>query len=241
MRSSTTQRDGGAEILLVGADEHIQEQLQQILRSRYEVLVTTAGREALASAAAEQPDLVILDSSIPDLDQLEVVRQLRSKLAVPILLISGAVSESKVAEALDAGAQDYVVKPFSPKSVLRRVRALLQAGWPVSTKVLNVQDLELDLQGWKVHRAGKELKLTRTEFEILAYFAQHAGRLVTPKMVLENAANLDWGATARTVRLHIANIRKKIEPIPSEPRYILTERHAGYRLSVDDGAAEGAA
>ena len=224
-----------ARILIVDDEEQIRRALKSILSSRkYDVVAATTGEEAIDLAIDTPPDLVILDLSMPGMSGFDVCRELRTWLNAPMLILSVRGSDSDKIEALDLGADDYLTKPFSAGELLARVRALLRraSAQQVSPPVIAVGELEIDLAQRRVKRAGQDVDLTRTEFDILAYLAKNADCVVTSKMILSNVWGPEYAEDTQTLRVHISHLRKKIEPHPSVPRYILTEPGVGFRFST---------
>lgn len=224
-----------AKILVVDDEAQIRRALGAILSTRgYQVISASDGSEGLDLAIDHNPDLVILDLALPGMGGLEVCRELRSWYAAPILVLSVRGSDADKIAALDMGADDYVTKPFSAGELLARVRALLRraSGQATSRPVITAGDLEIDIAQRRVRRAGEEIELTRIEFDIVAYLAQNADCVVTSKMILEKVWGPEYGEDTQTLRVHISHLRKKIEPHPSVPRYILTEPGVGFRFST---------
>jgi two-component system KDP operon response regulator KdpE len=224
-----------AKILVVDDEAQIRRALQSILSARkYEVLLAVNGDEALDLAVDHSPDLIILDLSLPGLSGVEVVRELRAWYKGPILILSVRSGDKDKIETLDLGADDYLTKPFSAGELVARVNALLRRASQavVSAPMIKLKDLEIDLAQRMVKRAGREIDLTRIEFDLLAYLAQNADRVITTKMILEKVWGPDYIEDARTLRVHVSHLRKKIEPDPNVPRYILTEPGVGFRFSA---------
>lgn len=223
-----------AKILVIDDEAQIRRALTSILSARkYIVFTADDGESGIAAAIEHAPDLVILDMALPGLGGLQVCRELRTWFSAPILILSVRGQDTDKIAALDAGADDYITKPFSAGELLARVRALLRrAGSPASPlPVITVEDLVIDFAQRRVHRAGQEIELTRTEFDILAFLAQHLDRVVTFKMLLEKVWGSEYQEDTQTLRVHISHLRKKIEPHASVPRYILTEPGVGFRFS----------
>jgi len=224
-----------AKVLVVDDHEPVLKIVQGVLeRERYQVLLARDGAQALQAAIEHSPHLIILDLSLPALSGLEVCRQLRTWYQAPILILSGHGEESTIVETLDLGADDFLTKPFRPLELLARIRALLRRfqEQPNRSAVIRAGALELDLARRRVHRNGEEIRLTRTEFDILAYLARNLDRVVTSTMILQAVWGPHHGEYAQTLRVHMGHIRKKVEPDPPNPVYILTEPGVGYRLSV---------
>jgi two-component system KDP operon response regulator KdpE len=235
-------------ILAVDDEEQIRRALQSILGSRGYILNFAAtADEALMKAIDEPPDLVILDLMLPDRSGIEVCRELRTWMSAPILILSVRSAEADKIKALDEGADDYLTKPFSAGELLARIRALLRRAAALTSPppVVTVGDLEIDIARRRVTLAGADVALTPTEFDILAFLARNADLVVTQKMILEHVWGPEWVEDAQTLRVHVSHLRKKIEPLPAGPRYIITEPGVGFRLAVpatalfDQAAATG--
>lgn len=225
-----------SKILVIDDEEQIRRALKSILSARhYEVILASNGEEGLDLAIDYSPDLVILDLSMPDITGFEVCQELRTWYNGPILVLSVRSSDADKINALDLGADDYLTKPFSAGELLARVRALLRraAGLASPPPTISVGDVEIDIAHRRVTRAGQDVDLTKTEFEILAYLARNADCVVTSKMLLENVWGPEYGEDTQTLRVHVSHLRKKIEPHPSVPQYILTEPGVGFRFSTD--------
>jgi two-component system KDP operon response regulator KdpE len=222
-------------ILVIDDEDQIRRALKSILSVRhYEVILASNGEEGLDLAIDHSPDLIILDLAMPDMNGLEVCRELRTWYNGPILVLSVSAGDTDKIDALDLGADDYLTKPFSAGELLARIRALLRraSGVPAAPPVISAGDIEIDIAHRRVTRAGEEVDLTKTEFEILAYLAQNADRVITSKMILEHVWGPEYGEDTQTLRVHISHLRKKIEPHPAVPRYILTEPRVGFRFCI---------
>jgi two-component system KDP operon response regulator KdpE len=223
-----------ARILIVDDEPSILATMAPLLRSRgYEVATATSGHAALDAVARDEPQLVILDLGLPDLDGIEVCRRLREGRTLPIVVLSARGAEKDKVAALDAGADDYVTKPFGAEELLARVRAALrrtEAG-PVRAGSLVRGDVAIDVDRHRVTRGADELRLTPKEFDLLVFFAQHSGRVLTHRTILKAI----WGPNAvdqpEHLRVLVASLRRKLEPDPAQPRYILTEPWVGYRFA----------
>lgn len=216
-------------------EEQIRRALKSILTARkYEVVLAADGDQAIDMAIDQNPDMIILDMSMPGMDGVEVCRELRSWYTGPILVLSVRAGDSDKITALDTGADDYLTKPFSAGELLARVRAQLRrtASTVAPIPAVTVGDLEIDFAHRRVRRSGEEIELTRIEFDILAYLAQNPDCVVTSKMILEKVWGPEYGDDTQTLRVHISHLRKKIEPHASVPRYILTEPGVGYRFAT---------
>src|SRR6187455_2502282 len=221
-------------ILLVDDEPSIQQAISTLLRSHgYAVTVAGTGIDALEFFERDRPSLVILDLGLPDLDGATVCERLRARTDVPILVLSVKSDERNKVRALDAGADDYVTKPFGPEELLARIRAALRrADSPAATSGPIVRaGLVIDRDRFRVLRDGEEVRLTPKEFELLTYLAQHPGRVLTHRAILKAI----WGPHATDqpehLRVLVGSLRKKIEPNPSSPKYILTEPWVGYRFA----------
>ncbi len=224
-------------ILVVDDEEQIRRALTSILKSRGYVLdLAATGQEALLHAIDRPPDLVVLDLALPDMSGIEVCRELRTWMSAPILILSVRSNEADKIQALDEGADDYLTKPFSAGELLARIRALLRraAALTAPPPVVNVGDLEIDIARRRVTSGGRDVSLTPTEFDILAFLARNVGLVVTQKMILEQVWGPEWVEDAQTLRVHVSHLRKKIETAPGGPRYIITEPGVGFRLAAPD-------
>ncbi len=201
----------------------------------YQVLTAGDGPAALAAARAAQPDLVVLDLGLPGLDGLDVTRSLRKESAVPIIMLTARSEESDKLVGLELGADDYMVKPFSPKELVARVRAVLRRAEIARTAQpadwLRVLDVTLDLPRMKVSAGGRAVDLTPTEFQILAALAAQPGRIFTRAQILDAVHGVAFESYERAIDAHIKNIRRKLEPDPRRPRYVLTVYGVGYKFS----------
>ncbi len=222
-------------ILVIDDEEQIRRALKSILSVRhYEVILAAGGEDGLDLAIDHSPDLVVLDLAMPGMGGLEVCKDLRTWFSGPILVLSVRPGEADKIAALDLGADDYLTKPFSAGELLARIRALLRrsSGHAAQPPVISASDIEIDIARRRVTRAGHEIDLTKTEFEILAYLAQNADCVVTSKMILEHVWGPEYVEDTQTLRVHVSHLRKKIEPHPSVPRYILTEAGVGFRFCI---------
>jgi two-component system KDP operon response regulator KdpE len=218
-------------ILVVDDEPQILRALETTLRGAgYEVETAATAEEALAKAAARPPEAIVLDLVLPDRDGVEVCRELRTWTKAPILLLSVVTDEHEKVEALDAGADDYVTKPFGVDELLARLRAALRRMGPVTEPVIEIGVLRIDLEKRLVTRAGKPVALTPHEFGLLRYLAQNEGKLLTHRQILREV----WGPAYQTeshyLHVYVSQLRRKIEDDQARPRYLLTEPGAGYRL-----------
>jgi DNA-binding response OmpR family regulator len=199
----------------------------------FEVVAAGNGKEALSIARAKKPEMIVLDLGLPDMDGLDVCRELRSVSLVPIIMLTARDEESDKLIGLELGADDYITKPFSPKELVARVRAVLRRVEKVDLprEKIDVGDLELELPSMRVRRLGEEVELTPTEFELLAALASQPGRIFTRSQLLDAIHGVAIESYERAIDAHVKNIRRKLEPNPREPRYILTVYGVGYRLN----------
>jgi two-component system, OmpR family, KDP operon response regulator KdpE len=223
--------------ILVCDDElQILRALKVILRDGgFDVIGVATAREALDAAAVQQPDAAILDLVLPDGDGVEVCRSIREWSAMPIIVLSAVGEEQQKVRALEAGADDYVTKPFSPAELTARLtRALTRAGAAPAPgePVLSADGLELDLAAHRVLVDGADVHLTPTEFELLRALMQGRGRLLTHRALLAEVWGPAYEHDTQTLRVHVANLRRKIEPRPGTPRYIVTDPGVGYRFEA---------
>jgi two-component system KDP operon response regulator KdpE len=228
-----------ARVLVVDDEAQILRALQTTLRGAgYEVETATTGEEALTRAAVRPPEAVILDLVLPGKSGIEVSRELREWTQVPIIILSAVGEEREKVAALDAGADDYVTKPFGVEELLARLRVSLRRSPPPGEPVVRLGELTIDLEKRAVFRDGEPVALTRHEFALLRLFAQHRDKLLTHGTILREI----WGPAYQTeshyLHVYISQLRRKIEPDPTRPRYLLTEPGAGYRL-VDPASRAG--
>jgi two-component system KDP operon response regulator KdpE len=221
-------------VLVVDDEPNILGTLAPLLRARgYEVSTAMSGRSAIATAEREKPDLIVLDLGLPDMDGVEVCRTVRESANVPIVVLSARGAEGDKVRALDAGADDYVTKPFGAEELLARVRAALRRADtpPPPSEPIVRGALVIDRERFRVVRAGEEIRLTPKEFELLTFLTQHPGRVLTHRAILKAI----WGPNAvdqpEHLRVLVGALRRKIEPNPSSPQYILTEPWVGYRFA----------
>jgi two-component system, OmpR family, KDP operon response regulator KdpE len=225
-------------ILLVDDEVSLQKAMTLLLRSRsYEVSVAGTGLDALALLERDTPDLIVLDLGLPDIDGIEVCRRVRARGQVPIVVLSARGAEHDKVLALDAGADDYVTKPFGSEELLARVRVALRRSLGTDradSGQLQRGDLLIDFDRRRVVRDGQEIRLTPKEFELLALMAKSAGCVLTHRNILKAI----WGPHAvdqpEHLRVLMGQLRKKIEPDVARPRYLLTEPWVGYRFAFDD-------
>jgi two-component system KDP operon response regulator KdpE len=218
-------------VLVVDDEEPIRRTLGITLKARkYEVHMAANGTDALTLAAQVRPDVVILDLGLPDIDGTVVVQRLRSWTAVPILVLSGRSDSSDKVEALDAGADDYVTKPFETDELLARLRALSRRT-PVDEEqpIIELGDVAVDLAAHQVRRGDEIIHLTPTEWQLLEVVIRHPGRLLRRQWLLAEAWGPGYETAQGNLRLYMAQLRQKLEAEPSHPRFLLTEPGMGYR------------
>jgi two-component system, OmpR family, KDP operon response regulator KdpE len=221
----------GQRILVVDDEPQILRALQTNLRGAgYEVETAATAESALAAAAMRPPEAVILDLVLPDGSGTDVCRELRKWSSAPILVLSVVGDEREKVAALDAGADDYVMKPFGIEELLARLRALLRRAVPAGEPVLQIGELTVDLEKRTVTVAGQLVSLTPHEFELLRLFAQNEGKLLTHPTILREVWGPAYGEESHYLHVYVSQLRRKIEPDPARPRYLLTEPGAGYRL-----------
>jgi len=225
--------------ILVAEDDLKQANLIRIYLERegHSVLVVHDGRQALEHSRTRKPDLLVLDVMMPGVDGLDVCRILRTESDVPILLLTARSTEDDKLLGLDIGADDYVTKPYSPRELAARVRALLRRagkGTPVQSSVRTVGALEIDAARFEVRVDGRPVSLTAKEFGILEVLAAEPGRVFTRAQIIDRAFGFDHYVLERTVDAHVMNLRRKIEDDPAEPRYVQTVYGRGYRLAESD-------
>jgi len=224
---------GVTRVLVVDDDRAILRTMEVNLRARgYEPVTAACGRDALALAARRHPDIVVLDLGLPDMDGIDVIAGLRGWTSVPLIVLSARSIEADKVAALDAGASDYVTKPFGIAELMARLRAALRVKGPGSgneAPVVHTEDFVLDLAARRAQRGTENVHLTATEWQIVEFLARNPGRLVTRAQLLERI----WGlkdTNNNYVRVYLAAIRRKLEPDPAHPRYFLTEPRAGVRF-----------
>lgn len=219
-------------VLVVDDEPQMLRALTTNLRVRgYEVDVADSGEQALEVAARRRPDVVVLDLGLPGIDGIDVVHGLRGWTEVPILVLSAREDEGTKVDALDAGADDYVTKPFGMNELLARLRAALRRATPADEEpMVSTEDFVVDLAAKRVTRGTRDVHLTPTEWQVVEVLVRNPGKLVSQRQLLADV----WGPHYRTetnyLRLYLAQIRRKLEPEPSRPRYFLTEPGMGYRF-----------
>jgi two-component system alkaline phosphatase synthesis response regulator PhoP len=227
----------GKKVLVVDDDVKTVELVRLYLnRDGYQVLTAYDGVEALRLARESCPDLIVLDLMLPDIDGLEVCRTLRHESDVPIIMLTARTTDRDKLTGLDLGADDYVTKPFSPKELAARVRAVLRRlPGERGPEEIKRGELSMDFTKHEAFFAGRPLNLTSVEFRLLGILAKEPGRVFTRASLIEEALGYDFEGFDRTIDVHIVNLRRKLEPDPSHPRYIKTVYGAGYKFVGGEG------
>jgi two-component system, OmpR family, KDP operon response regulator KdpE len=226
-----------AHILVIDDEPQILRAMRTILSAhRYQVTLARTGEEGMALAATVNPDIIILDLGLPDMDGIQVCEQLRIWTQVPIIILSVRSEESDKVKALDKGADDYLVKPFGTEELLARLRVALRhlaKSKGESDPVVIAGELSIDLARHIVMNAGDEVKLTATEFKLLAHLASHANRILTHQNILNNVWGPEYSDNVEYLRVFISQLRKKLEANPKEPEHLMSEPGIGYRFITD--------
>jgi two-component system KDP operon response regulator KdpE len=228
-------------ILVVDDEEQILRALRRALTARgYEVTTAVEGEDALMEAERSMPDLVVLDLNLPGIDGMEVCRRLRSWTQVPILILSVREDEAGKVQALDLGADDYLTKPFGIAELLARVRALLRRTRPKEEEPPRFESdgVLIDLATHRVERDGRDVHLTKTEWGLLEAMAEHPGKLLTHRWLLERVWGSGYQEDVEVLRVFVSQLRRKIEPHPEHPTLILTDPGIGYRWSAQPAGGE---
>jgi two-component system KDP operon response regulator KdpE len=226
-------------ILVVDDEEQILRALRRALVARaYEVVTATDGEEAITEVEAAMPDLVVLDLNLPGIDGMEVCRRLRGWTSVPILILSVREDERGKVKALDLGADDYLTKPFGVEELLARVRALLRRTRPKEAQAprFEIDGVVIDLAAHRVSRDGSDVHLTKTEWALLEAMAEHPGKLLTHRWLLERVWGAGYQEDVEVLRVFISQLRRKVEPVPERPAVILTDPGIGYRWAASGTA-----
>jgi len=227
-------------VLVVDDEPQILRALAINLRARgYEVDLASDGEQALQLAGHHHPDVVVLDLGLPGIDGVDVIRGLRGWTSIPIVVLSVRDAEHDKVAALDAGADDYVTKPFGMDELLARLRAALRRATPADeAPIIQTPAFTIDLAAKRVHRDGEEVRLTPTEWHLVEVLVRNPGRLVSQRQLLQEVWGPEYHDETGYLRVHMANVRRKLEPEPSRPRYFFTDPGMGYRFEPgDDNAA----
>lgn len=205
-------------------------------RGGFRVISAAGGADALAITRQERPDLVVLDLNLPGMDGLDVCRALRRDTDVPVIMLTARVEETDRLIGLELGADDYITKPFSPRELVARVRAVLRRtqGGIRQPGLIRAAGLEIDLSGHNVRRGGEPVSLSRSEFNLLATLAQNPGQTFTRAQLLDRLHGVAYEGYDRSIDAHIKNLRRKLEPDPAEPRYVLTVYGIGYKFTGEE-------
>jgi two-component system, OmpR family, KDP operon response regulator KdpE len=228
--------NSAARILVVEDEPRIRRFLRaSLITHEYQVFEAATGSAALAQATAIKPDVIILDLGLPDMEGEELIRQIREWSDLPIIVLSVRAREQDKIGALDAGADDYLTKPFAVGELIARVRvALRHSPQPNGDPIFQFEELQVDQVRRLVTVSGREIKLTPTEYSLLRFLVQHAGKVVTHEQLLRELRGSPLLNESHYIRVFVGQLRHKIEPDPARPRYILTEPGVGYRLRVDE-------
>lgn len=223
-------------VLAVDDEPQILRALATNLRARgYDVDLASTGEEALELAARHHPDVIVLDLGLPAMSGVDVIRGLRGWTEVPVIVLSARDAETDKVAALDAGADDYVTKPFGMDELLARLRAALRRASPADENaVIVTPDFTVDLAAKRVQVRGGECRLTPTEWQLVEVLVRHAGKLVSQRQLLRDVWGPQYRDETNYLRVHMAHIRRKLEPEPSRPRYFITEPGMGYRFDPTD-------
>jgi len=225
---------GEARVLVVDDEPQIVRGLRVILQNAgYRVEEATTKKEALDAVSVHPPDAIVLDLVLPDGSGVDVLTDVRRWSQVPVVVLSAVGDEDQKVRALDAGADDYVTKPFGTEELLARMRAVLRRRSEEGDSAVRVGQLEIDLADRSVRRDGEDVHLTPIEFDLISKLAEHPGRLVTHRQLLQEVWGPGYEDETHYLRVHFAHVRAKIEPDPSNPRYVITEPGIGYRLRAE--------
>lgn len=229
--------NNSATIIVVEDEAQIRRFLRTTLASEgYQVIEAETGKQGLTEAATRKPDLIILDLGLPDMDGVEVVKGIRAWSSVPVIILSARSQENDKISALDAGADDYLVKPFGAGELLARIRVALRHVTSISTGleegVFSVADLKVDMMHRKVTVSGAEVHLTPIEYRLLTVLVKHAGKVLTHQLLLKEVWGPNYVERAHYLRIYMGALRHKLEKDPARPRFLLTEVGVGYRLAV---------
>lgn len=226
----------GLRVLVVDDERAILRFLRAALNAQGHIVYeASTGKDALQAAALNRPDVVILDLGLPDIDGVEVTRRMREWTQVPIIILSVREEEKDKIAALDAGADDYLTKPFGAGELMARIRAAIRRSThPESEPIIEMHHLKIDLTRRKVTLANVDVSLTPTEYDILRLLAQSIGKVLTHRQLLHQVWGHAYGDDLHLLRVNISNLRRKIEPDPTRPYYILTEAGVGYRLRSEE-------
>ncbi|HWL48764.1 MAG TPA: response regulator transcription factor [Acidimicrobiia bacterium] len=225
--------NGVPKVLVVDDEMKIARLVRDYLtEAGFDVALASTGPAAVAAVRSDRPDLVVLDLGLPGMDGYDVTRAIRGHSAIPIIMLTARSEETDRIVGLELGADDYVVKPFSPRELVARVKAVLRrTGGEVATETIRVMDVLIDLPHRSAERNGSRIELTATEFELLRALASNPGRVFTRGQLLDSIKGVSFESYERAIDAHIKNLRKKLEPDPRRPRYVLTVYGVGYKFS----------
>ncbi|NLF66220.1 MAG: response regulator [Chloroflexi bacterium] len=225
-------RDAGGRVLIIDDERPIRRFLSTVLQAHdYATFEASSGEDGLAAVTRYRPDVVILDLGLPGIDGIEVTRRLREWTTIPIIILSVRDQEADKIAALDAGADDYLTKPFGTGELMARLRATLRrAVEPAGTPVLSFGDLTVDFTRRRVTRGTEEIQLTPTEYDLLRVLVSNAGKVVTHQQLLRQVWGEGYDGEVHLLRVNISNLRRKVEPEPARPRFVTTEPGIGYRF-----------
>ena len=225
--------DQGVRVLVVDDERSIRRFLKASLGSQFTIIEATTGEEALAAVVNSRPDVIILDLGLPDMDGVEVTRRLREWTQIPIIIVSVREQEKDKIAALDAGADDYLTKPFGVGELMARLRSALRRSAQAETEpTFKTGNLEVDLNQREVSVNGLPVTLTPTEYDLLRTFVKHAGKVLTHDQLLRAVWGTAYESETHLLQVNISNLRRKIEPDPVRPSYLITEPGVGYRLKI---------
>ena len=225
--------DQGVRVLVVDDERSIRRFLKASLGSQFTIIEATTGEEALAAVVNGRPDVIILDLGLPDMDGVEVTRRLREWTQIPIIIVSVREQEKDKIAALDAGADDYLTKPFGVGELMARLRSALRRSAQAETEpTFKTGNLEVDLNQREVSVNGQPVTLTPTEYDLLRTFIKHAGKVLTHDQLLRAVWGTAYESETHLLQVNISNLRRKIEPDPVRPSYLVTEPGVGYRLKI---------
>jgi two-component system, OmpR family, KDP operon response regulator KdpE len=220
-------------VLAVDDEQSILRLLEITLRAQgFHVVCTKTGAEALVQAATARPDIVVLDLGLPDAEGIDVLRRIREWSAIPVIILSARSSEQEIVRCLDAGADDYLVKPFRTAELAARVRAALRRPSPsAQSSTLSFGSVTIDFSGHRVEKNSEVVHLTAIEYAVFSLMAQNAGRILTHGQILQKVWGPTFAEETQYLRVYIAQLRKKLEEDPANPRLLVTETGIGYRLN----------
>ena len=228
-------------VLVIDDEVQIRRLLKLTMESNgYKVILGETGEEGIRRAGMDKPDLIVLDLGLPDVDGTIVLKRVREWSTVPIIILSVRNAEPEIIACLDAGADDYLVKPFRTGELLARLRtAIRHRPSTLQEEVLTSGDISIDLAARTVKKRGELLKLTATEYNLLALFARNAGRVLTHHYILEQVWGPAYVEETEYTRVYVGQLRKKVEDDPANPKLLITESGIGYRLNIEEGEASG--